>query len=72
MTAGSYLQGLRRAAHIPVPHMAITFGQLVSTMLELEADRRSVPATWIPLLAIAYRADATRLEDLLIEQRLIL
>jgi hypothetical protein len=52
--------------------MAVSFGQLVSTMWAIEDDRRFVPATWIPLLAIAYKADVGRLSDLLAEQNAIL
>jgi hypothetical protein len=72
MTAGSYLRSLRRGAHVPVPILAMSFGQMVSTMLDIEADRRSVPSAWLPLLAIAYKADVARLSDLFAEQNGIL
>ena len=64
MTAGEYLRGLRRAAHIPVPQMAIAFGQPVMVVWEIESGRRAIPSAWVPLLALAYRADVRRLSEL--------
>lgn len=64
MTAGEYLRGLRRAAHIPVPQMAIAFGQPVMVVWEIESNRRTIPSAWVPLLALAYKADFGRLSEL--------
>lgn len=64
MTAGEYLRGLRRGAHVSVPEMAIRFGQPVMVVWEVEADRRVIPGAWVALLALAYRADAKRLSEL--------
>jgi hypothetical protein len=41
MTAGVYLRSLRRAAHVPVTHMAIRFGQGIMVVWEIESDRRA-------------------------------
>lgn len=72
MTAGTYLRDARRSSHTPVPQMAMRFGQLVSVIVEIESDRRAVPEVWIGPLAQAYRVDATKLADLLVEQNAIL
>jgi hypothetical protein len=44
--------------------MAIRFGQPVMVMWEIEADRRVIPGAWVPLLALAYKADFGRLSEL--------
>jgi hypothetical protein len=72
MTAGVYLRSLRRAAHVPVTHMAILFGQGIMVVWEIESDRRAIPAAWISLLALCYRADSGHLAALLTEQNAIL
>jgi hypothetical protein len=44
--------------------MAIRSGQPVMVMWEIEADRRVIQGAWVPLLALAYKADFGRLSEL--------